>query len=380
MQQSQGQTRLHYLDNLRALAMLAGLFFHAALAYSPMAHALWPSADPAQHQWFDLFAWASHLFRMPLFFLLAGFFAALLWQKSGGVTFMKNRLLRVALPLLIFLPLLYVAIGFVIQYALNFVQYQSPFLRFIKAMMEQPEQSTMPLSTMHLWFLYHLLFLYLLTWCARILLQGQPSRWLLSINPQLLLLMLTVACLPALYVVAVPFPAPEWILPALWALWFYGLFFALGYSFFKHPQLLQNYLPHRHAYLLIGAVSYGCYYVLLPLDLLPQNQPQELLKFCLCVFEAITAVLWTLAAMLYARQYLNFSNQLLRYCANTSYWVYIIHLPLLFLLQFLITDLPLPIVLKFLLSSFGTLALCLLSFHLLVSWSWLARMLTTKPA
>ncbi len=30
------QDRLHYMDQLRALAMLAGVVFHAALAYSPL--------------------------------------------------------------------------------------------------------------------------------------------------------------------------------------------------------------------------------------------------------------------------------------------------------------------------------------------------------
>ena len=98
--------RFYYLDNLRAFAMLAGLLFHAALAYSPMAQGFWLSADPQQHPLFDVFAWASHLFRMPLFFFIAGFFAALLWQKAGGLGFMQNRLLRVALPLLLFLPVL----------------------------------------------------------------------------------------------------------------------------------------------------------------------------------------------------------------------------------------------------------------------------------
>ena len=30
--------RIHAFDHLRALAMLAGVLFHAALAYSPMMH------------------------------------------------------------------------------------------------------------------------------------------------------------------------------------------------------------------------------------------------------------------------------------------------------------------------------------------------------
>jgi glucan biosynthesis protein C len=84
--------------------------------------------------------------------------------------------------------------------------------------------------------------------------------------------------------------------------------------------------------------------------------------------------LWTIATLLYARRWLNFSHRFLRYLSQVSYWVYLVHLPLLFFLQFLLTDLSLPLVVKFLLSSVGTIALCLLSFHLLVSWNGLAKM------
>jgi glucan biosynthesis protein C len=35
--------RVHYMDNLQDFAMLLGIFFHAALAYSPMLNQLRPS-------------------------------------------------------------------------------------------------------------------------------------------------------------------------------------------------------------------------------------------------------------------------------------------------------------------------------------------------
>ena len=374
MQQDQQPSRLLYLDNLRAFAMIVGVFFHAALAYSPMAYSLWPSANPEQHWAFDLFAWASHLFRMPLFFLLAGFFSALLLAKQGWKTFFNNRLYRIALPLLLFLPLLTVLVGFVVQFGIGHVEQKPPFLQFIQSFLSQAEPTAMPLSTMHLWFLYHLLFLYLLTWCGKTLIRERFLLWLLQLPENLLLLLMILAAIPALFAVSVPFPAPEWIFLALWALWFYGLFFALGLAIFQKPALLQQMEPNRLFYVLIGGISYGFYYACLPTSLLPETQPQGLLKFCLTVFEAISAVLWTIATLLYARRWFNFSHRFLRYLSQVSYWVYLVHLPLLFFLQFLLTDLSLPLAVKYLLSSVGTIALCLLSFHLLVSWNGLAKM------
>ncbi len=68
----QTQHRYYFMDNLRAVAMLIGIFFHAALAYSPYIHNVWYVADPAKSMVLDFFVSISHLFRMPLFFLISG--------------------------------------------------------------------------------------------------------------------------------------------------------------------------------------------------------------------------------------------------------------------------------------------------------------------
>jgi glucans biosynthesis protein C len=39
------QDRLHYMDHLRALAMVAGVLFHAALAYSPLMQRVFPTTS-----------------------------------------------------------------------------------------------------------------------------------------------------------------------------------------------------------------------------------------------------------------------------------------------------------------------------------------------
>src|ERR1044071_8223814 len=98
-------SRHHYMDNLRALAMLAGVAFHAALAYSVLIHPVWPLADAHPSRIVDVVAWFLPLFRMPLFFVISGFFAALLVGRGGMAGLFRNRLRRVLLPLVVFLPL-----------------------------------------------------------------------------------------------------------------------------------------------------------------------------------------------------------------------------------------------------------------------------------
>ena len=89
--------RWHDLDALRAFAMLLGIGLHAALSFYPT---VWPVQDITADAdgLFDEFVLFVHGFRMPLFFLLSGFFAALLWKRRGLPALLGHRLRRVVCP------------------------------------------------------------------------------------------------------------------------------------------------------------------------------------------------------------------------------------------------------------------------------------------
>lgn len=90
--------RRHDLDALRAIAMLLGIALHAALAWSDIP---WVVQDSQKHELFGLFFVAVHGFRMPLFFLVSGFFTAMLWRKRGLSALIKHRAKRILLPCLL---------------------------------------------------------------------------------------------------------------------------------------------------------------------------------------------------------------------------------------------------------------------------------------
>ena len=95
---AQPSPRYHDLDALRAAAMLLGIVLHAALFLVPDA---WPVEDKkasASLPYDDIFN-VIHGFRMPVFFLLSGFFTAMLWQRRGLGGLLRQRLQRVGLPL-----------------------------------------------------------------------------------------------------------------------------------------------------------------------------------------------------------------------------------------------------------------------------------------
>ena len=78
--------------------MLLGIALHAGLSLTPF---FWPVQDNRQNEWYGLFFEAQHGFRMPLFFVLSGYFIAMLWLNRGLQALLGNRLRRVFLTLLL---------------------------------------------------------------------------------------------------------------------------------------------------------------------------------------------------------------------------------------------------------------------------------------
>ncbi len=79
--------------------MLLGIALHGALSFIP---GVWPVEDSQQSgDLFGLLVSFIHGFRMQLFFLMSGFFTAMLWKQRGLGPVLRQRSMRVLLPLLI---------------------------------------------------------------------------------------------------------------------------------------------------------------------------------------------------------------------------------------------------------------------------------------
>jgi glucan biosynthesis protein C len=93
--------RLHALDAVRGGALLLGIVYHATLSFIPSTVKIWIVMDTqSQH---DARGVVLHepRFRMTTFFLIAGFFAHTSFHRRGAVGFIKDRLIRLAVPLVV---------------------------------------------------------------------------------------------------------------------------------------------------------------------------------------------------------------------------------------------------------------------------------------
>ena len=86
------------LDALRGVAMILGIVLHALLSFIPTP---WPVQDTRQNGLFFIPYAAIHMFRMPLFFLISGFFTMFILQRHGLGGMIRQRVQRILLPLLL---------------------------------------------------------------------------------------------------------------------------------------------------------------------------------------------------------------------------------------------------------------------------------------
>lgn len=95
----QGLGRIHYMDAMRAVLMMLGIVLHSAQVFNPANGWVIRSADT-----FPLAGWLVEgitLFRMPAFFIVAGFFCLLSMQKYSASEFAVMRVERLAVPLFV---------------------------------------------------------------------------------------------------------------------------------------------------------------------------------------------------------------------------------------------------------------------------------------
>ncbi|MCH2061874.1 MAG: acyltransferase family protein, partial [Verrucomicrobiales bacterium] len=92
-----GQKRYHDLDALRAFAMLLGIVIHGVMSFTPLPE-IWPAQDVMRHENYFLVLLFIHGFRMPLFFMVSGFFAVMMWRRRGLAALAHHRARRILIP------------------------------------------------------------------------------------------------------------------------------------------------------------------------------------------------------------------------------------------------------------------------------------------
>ncbi|WP_186948528.1 acyltransferase family protein [Undibacterium hunanense] len=386
--------RLHGLDALRAFALLLGVLLHASMSFLPGAQFFWVVSDHEKSAVLGPVFFMIHVFRMPLFFMLAGFFAHMGLQKKGVSGFIKDRGRRIALPLLTGWPLIFSAIIAAVVLA-----------AWIKSGGNLPRQSppgprftpdSFPLA--HLWFLYMLLLLYIPSVALWVLWRSQQTsgmvRWL---NKAGTLIMASLTGWAAPFLLALPvalalFYTPYWInwfgvptpdqslYPGRAAWVSFGMAFGLGWLLWSEQSVFNGW-KKRWTWHLLMAFSLTSYCLLLA-GMVPRLMPapHDLNKLLYAFLYAAAAWHFCFGLTGLGLCYLTQYKPVLRYIADASYWIYLMHLPLVMATQACVSRSDWHWLFKLTVIMGSTLLLTLLSYHWLVRYTWLGAVLNGKRA
>src|SRR3954465_13632815 len=90
--------RINGFDALRTVAMWLGIVLHSIIVYKANPEPNWPHDDRIFSGFLEWLYQVIHVFRMPLFFLVAGFFSRLVIMRSGINYFVTQRFKRIVVP------------------------------------------------------------------------------------------------------------------------------------------------------------------------------------------------------------------------------------------------------------------------------------------
>jgi peptidoglycan/LPS O-acetylase OafA/YrhL len=379
--------RLHGLDALRGFALLLGVVLHASMAYTPMP--MWVVADGQTSPAAGAVFFIIHLFRMTAFFLIAGLFAHMMIGRRGVGGFIRDRLSRIGGPLAVFwAPTLAAIIAVLIWVAV---------INNGGTMPEGPPPPPLTVQTFpltHLWFLWVLLILYagLLLLRAPFAALDRNGGWGRAADrltggligpwaPALLAAPLAVA----LYLTPnwIPFfgiPTPDTgLVPNPAALTAFGVAFGFGALIDRRRDLLVR-IRSLWAPFIIMALGTGTAAFILSggvtPDTIPVTDPQT--KAGMAALYAFAVYAGALAAMALALRFASDVSGMRRYLADASYWIYIVHLPLVMAGQVLMLGLDWPWFAKLAAVITGAMAISLITYELLIRHSFMGRWLNGR--
>ncbi len=382
------------LDALRGGMMMLGIVLHAAMYYqvSPPPTAPIPT-DANQSVLFDWIFDFIHGFRMPTFFVLSGFFTALLVEKRGARGTLTNRAARVLAPLVagIFtiLPLTVLfMLDFMIAARYGISEWipnrgniealgSAMAMRTIRGMENQGQP-----ALAHLWFLYYLCYFYLLI---------PVCRWLVAKSLPHEARIRRLLASPAMYVAfALYTTATLWpyhgaqvmegfifLKPHVPSLVYYGSFFVLGYAFHHYREFLQALAPNFWRWSLLSAVLFPAAVHLSGLDYAARGLDATVHA---CATLANGFFTWALIYTFIggALRFFDRDEPWIQYVSQSSYWVFLVHMPLVSLAAFWLVQFDLPAIVKFVLASAFTALVAILTFHYWVQKTWLSAFLHGK--
>lgn len=345
--------RLQGLDRVRAGAMLLGVVYHATYAFVPGIGPWFPVQARSTWEGFAVLAAVLHSMRMPVFFCVSGFFAALVMDKRAD-RFLRDRFKRLMVPFFVALPLSIVSDRFIRAASLAQGTMDAGF----------PGQGDWLFRPLHLWFL-ELVFLF----CALAWLLGK-TKLTLRLEPLVrvpeVLLGGAVLSWATVALAGEPQPAFSFV-PTVGTIVFFAPFFALGWGLHAARRSTEA-LQRRTWWMVPAALALALFVFTRPLQWQPLGHALAALIAWLMVVGVVGLALRPGA------------SERPGVLVQSAYWVYLVHHPLVQSGQVLVAKQSWPAWVGYLVVVVGAFSLSFVTFLLFVRPTRLAPWLGATTA
>jgi len=353
--------RLWYIENLRVVLMILVVLQHAVRAYGSV---VWWFVDDAKAPLLERFTAVNSSFFMSLFFFISFYFMSASYDRKGFWQFHKDRFLRLFVPLVAYVTLLYAPLmyAYFIRFrALGSIPFASYFTGFFLGLAGKPTGWTGPswpdLNFGQLWFVEHLLLYGLIYSIVRVLMKGRirrsgrefyfPSTPLIAAFASILAL--------AAFAIRVNYPLYKWAgflgfiqAEAAHFPFYAGMFFAALFAY-QHDWLAQMPGKTGRIWLVIGLASAAAI-AFFPLDARSFGGLSPV-ALAYAFFEAFACVGLVIGLIYLFWRRFNEQNAFMSFLSKNSYMVFILHLPIVVFFQYLLLGVDINPYIKFALVS-----------------------------
>ena len=371
--------RIHALDAWRATLLLLGVVLHSV---SELLSEMPEGTLKVIYLRLNDFI---HTFRMPAFFVLSGYFSAMLLETRGAKAFLWNRCQRIVLPFLIFVPLTGLTLSILHIARDHVLLYQKSSL--LSAVLAPNYSDGWWLSNLnHLWFLWHLiliiaLFSFLWPMMSKIFDLTRVRRAVaLSLEHPLGLLGVwgSAAILFGFSYRWDSLPTDtDWVPQHDLILFYFGCFL-IGSIVYLSKIDLDSYRKHWRLYVMVGvSCAVARYFDSHHGRTLPWSGYGMRFEGYV-VTQALSCVSLTAGSLGLFLHSARHKSAGWRYLSDSSYWVYIVHLPLVFHLTWLCLLVPIPLTAYPVVGLLLTLVVSYASYELMVRTTWLGKLLNGR--
>lgn len=384
MSQGESQQRRHHLDAIRVSAILLLIPYHAAR---------YVQKGDGGAEIVDAVVWFVHTWHMPLFFAISGFLAANALRRSTAVRQLRARFRRLGLPLAVGMLTVVPLANFLVIGAAALLPRKGP----VPPKRELDVANVFSLSPRHLWFIAYLLMISLVAIGIWLAIQRAPGLGA-SINRGFRNLIGSWWAVPVLASIsaAILITKTGWVaggaasnslIPAPTLFAYYSLFFFFGWLLSGQTDLLENL--KRGAWLRLGTGAL----IAVPAFLLFYDSSAftgnvgtpgilaEIDELRLYGLLTVGIVCWLTLFGIWGvlARHIRKESRVLRYLSDASFWIYLIHIPFLVVLQSSLSTTELAIPVRWGLAVSGTLALAIGTYALI---RWVRKLATkhTRPS